>query len=190
MQNDDVPELPIDQLQAHKARIIDFLIVGVAVAIVPLSIMVSYFANKNGWGYAEITQLGTFAFIWVLALKRNLLTPRLRASAIGGFLLLAAMSEVYRYGIITGVFPLLAMLPILATVIGGFRLGLAVIGGIVSALVAIAWLTITYRFFPPVVLTDYLISVEEWVGRILNFAIAAGMGRFHNRIPFSVTSKL
>ncbi|MGB5559635.1 MAG: ATP-binding protein [Paracoccaceae bacterium] len=88
------------------------------------------------------------------------------------------MVEVYRYGVLTAAIPMLAVLPILGTVIGGIRLGLAGIGLILVAMIALAWLTITNEIMPPVVFPGVLFSIEEWATRIVNLGIAAGIGVF------------
>lgn len=168
----------LDQSQAQTAKIVDYLIAGVALALVPIAVLVVYFALVDGWSLAEALQLTAFGFIWLLALNRGLLTPRLRAIAIAIFLLCAALSEVYRYGLLTATYPMLAVLPILATVVGGVRVGLTGVGLIVAAMIALAWLTITNELMPPIAFPGFLFSIEEWAVRILNFAVAAAVGVF------------
>jgi len=77
----------LDHLQTQKAQITDYLIISVALALVPVALLVIYFAARNGWSIAQPLQLLTFVTIWILALRRSLLTPPLRASVIIVFLL-------------------------------------------------------------------------------------------------------
>ena len=127
----------------------------------PIAVLVVYFALADGWSLAEALQLTAFGFIWLLPLNRGLLTPRQRAIAIAVFLLCAALSEVYRYGLLTATYPMLAVLPILATVVGGVRVGLTGVGLIVAAMIALAWLTITNELMPPISFPGFLFSIEE-----------------------------
>ena len=109
--------------QRHTALVIDRVITALALGLVPLGIMVVYFSTQEGWSWEPITELLAFSVIWCLALFKRVPNPTMRTAAVIGFLMLAAFSEIYRYGILTATMPALAIVPILGTVVWGARYG-------------------------------------------------------------------
>lgn len=178
-----------DQMQVQASRIIEYLILGVALALVPIAMLVVYFAVAGGWSAAAVFQLIAFSVVWLLAFNKHFLSPRVRAATIASFLLITALSEVFRYGLVSATFPMLAVVPILGTVIGGRKLGFAGIGVSATAMAVSAWLAVSGQIVPPVILPDFFFSAEQWGVRIVNFVVAAGIGvamvgslyQFHQR---------
>ncbi len=166
------------QLDSHKSKIVNFLIVIVAVALVPVSILVVVFGFRHGWSYAEPLQLIAFALIWLLALKRNFLTPQHRAMIIMAFLFIAAMSETLRYGMLAVTYPMLTIIPILGAVISSVRVGFAGVAIVTTALIGVAWRTIETATPASLASLPMLYAPEEWAALIANVAIASSIGVF------------
>ncbi|MEM6930962.1 MAG: histidine kinase dimerization/phospho-acceptor domain-containing protein, partial [Myxococcota bacterium] len=168
----------MDDFQEQRARIVDYLTISIGLALVPISALVVSVAMRDGWTIGAPVQLTIFAVIWLLAWNRKLDTVEIRGSVVMLFLFLTALSEVYRYGLVTATYPMLAVLPILGTVVGGMRFGVASIGVVVLAIAAVAAVAVGEGRAPELAMPDYVLSPAEWSIRIVNVAIAAGIGVF------------
>lgn len=147
-------------------------------ASIPTVGVISFLAQQNGWGIAEAVQIICFAIIFLLYCQKRFLVPRQRAYLTGVFLLIAALAEVSRYGLATATFPVFAVIPILASVIGGLRVGFGAIAVIVAALSALAWFTIANEAVPPLPFPASFYSVTEWVRHIIVFVLSAAVAVF------------
>lgn len=173
-----LPATQLSQLDSRNTRIIHYLVTCVAVGLIPVSVVVVVFGVRSGWSYAEPLQLLAFALIWLLALKRDFLTPQQRAAVIMTFLFVAAMSETLRYGMHAMTYPMLTIIPILGTVTSGVRVGVAAIAVVTAALVGAAWHTMA-NAVPPILNSPPIeFALEEWAVLIVNVAISSGIGIF------------
>ncbi|MEO1363019.1 MAG: ATP-binding protein [Pseudomonadota bacterium] len=162
--------------QRHTALVIDRVITALALGLVPLGIMVVYFSTQEGWSWEPITELLAFSVIWCLALFKRVPNPTMRTAAVIGFLMLAAFSEIYRYGILTATMPALAIVPILGTVIWGARYGVALILVVVAAMTGLAFVTVSLGNVPPNFSASLLFAPDEWALRIVNVLVAMMLG--------------
>lgn len=178
MQADDQSDRHLDQLQAQTAKVIDYFINSVVVGLIPSVILIIRYVTIHGWGGPVVVGLTCFGGIGLLALRKDGLRPRTRAYLISLLLLVLALSEIYRYGLITAVLPVLTILPILSTIMGGLRVGFMATGISIASLTAIAWYTIANEITPPFLFPDALYSVEEWGRHILVLAISTCVAVF------------
>jgi signal transduction histidine kinase/ActR/RegA family two-component response regulator len=178
MSNAQRRERQATQLEIQTAKVVDYFITSVMWALVPTILLVIYLANQRGWAGAEYVELGCFGVMILLVFKSRFLCPRSRAFLIATFLLIAVLAEIYRYGLASATFPVLTILPILASIIGGLRFGFGVIGVIVVALIGLAWFSITYELMPPLAFPNYLHSPTEWGRHIVIFTLATCVAVF------------
>ena len=152
--------------------------VSFALALLPLSGIVVYFASVSGWGVISQMQLAAILAIWFLALNKSRFPIGLRGGLVTALMVGGALGEVLRFGLFSPTFPLLAVLPVVAAAIGGFRWGL-VVGGAICFLVAIiAWFMIATEPVPSVDLYVFLFDSENWMVLVVNIVVASGIGIF------------
>ena len=171
-QDDDV----VLERQRHTALVIDRVIFSLALGLVPLGVLVIYFSTREGWSWEPVAELLAFSVIWCLAIFKGVPSPTLRTAAVIGFLMLAAFSEMYRYGILSATLPALALLPILATVVWGARYGVFLILVTAAGMAGLAFATIWMENVPPGFSTGLLFAPDEWVTRIISVLVAAALG--------------
>ncbi len=172
------PEAFQNELLAQRSKTFDNLAYGVALVLVPVSALVIYFAILDGWHLYTTVQLCSFVLIWVLTLNKRLVPSRPRVSIAAIFLFATALGEVLRVGLLSATFPMLAVLPILGTVIGGVRLGVFGIALTAAALTGIGWFHFNQQTVPFGVLPEIHFSEVEWAIRIGNLAVASTIGVF------------
>lgn len=163
-------------LAAGIDNIVNKLIFGIAIALIPISFGVFYFIAQQGWRIQFVLEIVAFVLIWLIAFSGRFLSPMSRATGITGLLTLAMLFEIYNYGAIGVVWPFLVTLPIIGAMIAGFRVGMAAMGVIVLALMGIAWVTITYQRVPPVNVPELFWRTDEWALRIFVFVVAGCVG--------------
>lgn len=163
-------------LADQRATTVNALIVGVALALVPIAVLVIVFAFGSGWSYVEPLQLVAFGFVWLLALKRDLLTFQQRGVAITAFLFIAAVVAPLQYGLLAVTFPMLAIIPILGTVAIGARVGAAGVLVVTAALVGVAWHTAATGVPSFSISSPVVVAPEEWAELIAIVALASSIG--------------
>lgn len=168
----------MDRFQEQRSKIIDYLIAAIATALIPIAGLIIFVAFREGWSLSASVQLAMFSVIWILALKRSVLSLHLRGSVVILFLFLTALSEVFRVGLVTATYPTLAVLPVLGTVVGGVRIGVFSVVAVVLAITGAALFSIVDGRVPASATSDYLLSPVEWTVRVVNVAIAAAIGVF------------
>lgn len=165
-------------LAAEKARILNRLISAIAWALLPISFIVIYFSVRDGWGYSQVFQLLAIGIIWALALSRRDKFSLPRTIIISVLVVGGATAEILKFGLFAPTFPLLAILPVIATAICGLRWGLIAFGFIAQTISTVAWWVITTQPAAPI---DYVagnFDPENWVSLILNIVIASGIGMY------------
>ncbi|MGH1412779.1 MAG: ATP-binding protein [Pelagimonas sp.] len=163
-------------LKKQKDKIVTQLVWAIALVMFPISASLFVSLYENGWNTLIFLELTMYLITWSVAFGPEILLPRTKALIVSICLFVIALIDVYQYGLITAFFPVLAVLPIVGTVLSGMRLGLIVVAiGTVSVSV-IGWLTISGHLFPPVSLPAALHSPAEWAMRIFGYLIASIIG--------------
>ena len=176
MSDSSVPRPRPEPLDAGTRKIVDRVIISLALALVPISFVVVYFAIQDGWSLQFYLEMTTFAFIWLIAFSRGLMSSSMRALAIACCLIVAMLGEIWHYGLLGAVGPFLVTIPILGALIGGLRIGLIGVGTIVVALSGIAWVTISTKKLPPNELPETFWQTDEWLLRIFVISVAGFIG--------------
>jgi signal transduction histidine kinase/CheY-like chemotaxis protein len=139
----------------------------------PMGVLVTYFATKNGWGLPELVQICCLILIFLTSVVKRNSSAHSKAHFVVFLLLVAALADISRYGLMSTTFPLLALLPALSTIIGGLRIGLVTTAITVAALIGLAVITIANTQFMPGPFSEANLSPANWVAHISTLAIAA-----------------
>lgn len=173
MHNDNGSKLPDEHLRAQTARIIDFFVVCVGVAALPIGILVHLYAYKTSWSIPELFQMGSFGAIMLIAISKDSLSLHVKTHSLIFFLLVAALADISHNGLMTATMPLLVILPVLSTIVGGFRSGLATTAMITAAMICLAVAMVGKEQLPSNYLLEMQLSAENWALHIFTLGFAA-----------------
>lgn len=178
MQNERISDPYLEALEVKRRLIINAIITSIALALIPISAIVVYFGFRDGWGIIAPLQLAAILIIWFLSIRKHQFSAQLRAGIISVLVVGGATGEILDFGLIAPTFPLLAVLPVVATAIGGVRLGMLAFGVVCFAVVTAAFLVMQSAPVPSFDLNAYFFRTENWIVLLINIAVAAGIGMF------------
>lgn len=159
-------------LKEQREKLTDTLVDVIGLILIPVSFFVVYAASISGWSILPGIQLAAIGAIWIVGLSKRLLSLRFRATFIGSVLFATAISEVVRSGLLSVTFPIIGMLPVLATVIGGVRWGVVGIIFTMVAVLASGWANAVLPIAP----VEVQLPAIEWGVRAGNIAVASAIG--------------
>lgn len=165
-----------DHLQLQKDKIFARLVWAIALAMLPIAGTLLASLVQEGWDVLTFVELGMYVLTWVIAFGPNSIVLKYKAGIVAACLFVTTLLDVYRYGLISATFPMLAVLPVIGTVLGGLRMGVSSLAFGVFAVVLLGWVIISGQILPPVALPDALFSTNEWAVRIVGFATASAIG--------------
>ncbi len=165
-----------DQLQLQKDKVVTRLVWATALAMLPIAAVLLLSLVHEGWDALTVLELGMYLVTWAIAFAPISIPLKRKGAIVAVCLFTTALLEIFRYGLIAATFPILAIMPVIGAVLGGWRLG---VGSLIIGVLAVAgmgWITITRQIPPPVPMPEALFSTTEWTVRVIGFAIASAIG--------------
>ena len=170
MRSSPVISKPDGDPEAHRARIVDNAILGIAIALVPVAVFGVYTEVTQGRDLLREEHLLGCVLAWVIAIRRDIFSQPVRVWIILLVLLLTAVAEYHRSGLPGPPVFLMAVIPIFVTAALGPRHGFATIALIAVVLAGVAWLFRPEGMRPTVFLPGS--GARDWAVFIANYLIA------------------
>ena len=164
-----IPE-PESSPEAHRARIVDNAILGIAIALIPVAAFGVYSEVTQGRDLLREEHLLGCVLAWVIAIRRDIFSQPVRVWIILLVLLLTAVAEYHRSGLATPPVFLMAVIPIFVTAGLGPRHGFATIALIAALFAGVAWLSRPEGIHPAVFFP--VSGARDWAVFIANYLIA------------------
>ena len=170
MRSSPVMSEPESSPEAHRARIVDNAILGIAIALIPVAAFGVYSEVTQGRDLLREEHLLGCVLAWVIAIRRDIFSQPVRVWIILLVLLLTAIAECHRSGLPAPPVFLMAVIPVFVTAALGPRHGFATIALIVALLAGVAWLSRPEGIHPMVFLPAS--GARDWAIFIANYLVA------------------
>ncbi len=129
----------IEDLRQARSRICDLVLLATAALAVPAASASVYRSVNIGWKWVMGAHIAAAAIIWMLYIIRKSVPFNIRAGSVVFIFLFIGLSGFWEFGMIAGANPMLLIAPVLATVLFGKRLGIAVAVAMVLMMILTAY---------------------------------------------------
>ena len=163
-------------LYHQRLEIFERIVFVLALAFIPILLIVIYAGFSRGWTPLTVAQVGLISIIIGAHLCRKVVTAKNRLLVITTIFLIAAATELYRYGFTAAPMYLMTVVPILASTSFGLRYGFLALALILAILVFFGVATIAEGRVPPGSFPDFFFEPKEWIVRLINLTIATSIG--------------
>ena len=158
-----------------RSEICNLALIVFAIFAVPSLGASLYRTTSIGWQPVMTAHIFLAIVLWSVTLFRHRVPYNLRGGYLVAMMIVVAVGGVWQFGLVAGGAPWLIAAPVLATILFGIRLGVAIGIFCFLSFAAIGLHTVLENRLPPFDLAVYATHPQAWVNNFFGFAMIAGI---------------